>query len=78
MVSLVFVREDMCSDGMSTVAVCAWSSFEMDVDRRKRESEVLTSLGKTYSHNLEVVERLGEIGIKCRILCAQTRRRGAS
>ncbi len=39
---------------------------------------MLTSLGKTYSHNLKVVVRSGKIGIKCRVLCALTRRRGAS
>ena len=51
--------------------------FEMDVDHGV-ESEALTSLGETYSHNLEVVERVQEFGIRCRILCAQTRRRVAS
>jgi hypothetical protein len=50
----------------------------MDIDCGRRESEVLTSLGETYSHNLEIVERPGKIGIKCRILCAQTRRRVVS
>jgi hypothetical protein len=51
--------------------------FEMDVDHGG-ESEALTSLGETYSHNLEVVERVREFGIRCRILCAQIRRRVAS
>jgi hypothetical protein len=49
----------------------------MDVDHGV-ESEALTSLGETYSHNLEVVEKVRDFGIRCRILCAQTRRRVAS
>jgi hypothetical protein len=51
--------------------------FEMDVDHGG-ESEALTGLGETYSHNLKVVERVREFGISCRILCAQTRRGVAS
>jgi hypothetical protein len=52
--------------------------FEMDAGCGRRASKVLTRLGKTYSHNLRIVERPGKIGIKCRILCAQIRRGVAS